>query len=161
MFARLQQGWGLFLDLGPHSWGRIIEGVWRRRIGMRFMYTLLKVDPCTYTVRLPLPIAHLPFRQIEHLLIPRTQTHRDTFLRVLLDALATPSPRITFEPALAALIFAVDGCRTPLLRGVPAALPPSAQAQAPEYALTRAEFVQAREGVVRGAFALSFRPCAL
>lgn len=32
------------------SWEKIIDVSWRRRVGLRFMFTFLQVDPAAYNV---------------------------------------------------------------------------------------------------------------
>lgn len=44
------QKWETFLELGPMSWEKIIDASWRRRVGLRFMFMLLRCDPEAYTV---------------------------------------------------------------------------------------------------------------
>jgi hypothetical protein len=38
------------LELGSMSWEKIIDASWRRRVGLRFMFMLLRFDPEAYTV---------------------------------------------------------------------------------------------------------------
>lgn len=47
---RTVQAWSFYLALGDKSWERITDGPWRRRVGLRFMFTLLVLDPASYTV---------------------------------------------------------------------------------------------------------------
>ena len=44
------QKWDTFLELGSMSWEKIIDASWRRRVGLRFMFMLLRFDPEAYTV---------------------------------------------------------------------------------------------------------------
>ena len=46
----LSQEWGHYLQYGPESWEKIIEPDGKRRVGLRFMYMVLKLDPSAYIV---------------------------------------------------------------------------------------------------------------
>jgi hypothetical protein len=39
------------MKLGQQSWEKIIDDSWRRRVGLRFNVTLLRLDPGAYSVR--------------------------------------------------------------------------------------------------------------
>ena len=52
------QKWEHYLAYGPQSWEKIIEADWRRRVGLRFMYKVLQLDPQTYTDRVRTFAAH-------------------------------------------------------------------------------------------------------
>lgn len=38
------------MKLGQQSWEKIIDDSWRRRVGLRFNLTLLRLDPGAYNV---------------------------------------------------------------------------------------------------------------
>jgi len=42
----------MFLQLGQYSWDRIMHDGWRRRVGLQFMFSLLKIEPLVYKVNL-------------------------------------------------------------------------------------------------------------
>lgn len=46
----LLQDWSLYFNLGRQSWQNILDTSWRRRVGLRFMFRLLQVDPMAYPV---------------------------------------------------------------------------------------------------------------
>ena len=46
----LLQDWSLYFNLGRQSWQSILDSSWRRRVGLRFMFRLLQVDPMAYPV---------------------------------------------------------------------------------------------------------------
>ncbi|KAH7927866.1 hypothetical protein BV22DRAFT_245793 [Leucogyrophana mollusca] len=89
--------WSLYMKLGPQSWERIIDATWRRRVGLRFNFTLLQLDPGAYLA------------------------HKDHFIAVLLESAV--SATTTLEHQYTSLVFSVDGLQHPLLRGVPCELP--------------------------------------
>lgn len=45
------QDWAYFIHMGGQSWARIIDTSWRRRVGLRFMFMMLLLDPSSFTVR--------------------------------------------------------------------------------------------------------------
>ncbi|KII85768.1 hypothetical protein PLICRDRAFT_44168 [Plicaturopsis crispa FD-325 SS-3] len=93
-----KRDWSRYLTMGPQSWERIIDPSWRRRVGLRFMFMMLRLDPPAYL------------------------THTDRFLDVLLESMV--SPKITLENEYMSLLFSIDGLAHPLLRGVPCQLEP-------------------------------------
>ncbi|KAI0715629.1 Mus7/MMS22 family-domain-containing protein [Cerioporus squamosus] len=90
--------WEFFLDYyGPQSWERIIEPCWRRRVGLRFMYMLLQLDPPAY-LRLT-----------------------DRFVDVLFASIATPN--VTIEHEYASLLLSIDRLQHPLFAELPIGAP--------------------------------------
>ncbi|CCL98524.1 uncharacterized protein FIBRA_00523 [Fibroporia radiculosa] len=87
-----RRDWSLYLTLGPQSWERIIDSSWRRRVGLRFMLMLLRLDPQAYT------------------------TYKDRFIDVLLESMV--SPKVTIEHEYMALLFSIDYLRHPLLADI-------------------------------------------
>ncbi|KAI9066820.1 hypothetical protein FKP32DRAFT_1673568 [Trametes sanguinea] len=85
-----KKDWNFYFSFGPQSWEKIIEPDWRRRVGLRFMYMLLQLDPPAYTV------------------------YTDRFVDVLFESLATPS--VTLEHEYASLLFSIDRLHHPLFR---------------------------------------------
>ncbi|KAF9245333.1 Mus7/MMS22 family-domain-containing protein [Melanogaster broomeanus] len=85
--------WGLYMKLGQQSWEKIIDSSWRRRVGLRFNLTLLRLDPGAYA------------------------TLKDEFISVLL--VATLSCQTTIEHEFASVVFSLDGLQYPLLQGAP------------------------------------------
>lgn len=49
----MHQDWNHYLQYGSESWEKIIEPDWKRRVGLRFMYKMLELDPPAYPVRPP------------------------------------------------------------------------------------------------------------
>ncbi|OBZ69025.1 hypothetical protein A0H81_11232 [Grifola frondosa] len=92
-----RRDWSFFLSLGPQSWERIIDPIWRRRVGLRFMYMVLQLDPSAYPA------------------------YTDRFTDVLFESLV-PS-RVTLEHDYVSLLFSIDGLRHPLLHDIPCELP--------------------------------------
>ncbi|KIJ20769.1 hypothetical protein PAXINDRAFT_6551 [Paxillus involutus ATCC 200175] len=85
--------WGLYMKLGQQSWEKIIDSSWRRRVGLRFNLTLLRLDPGAYTKL------------------------KDEFIGVLL--VATVSCKTTIEHEFVSVVFSLDGLQHPLLQGTP------------------------------------------
>lgn len=44
------QSWKNHMHLGPESWERIPDPLWRRRVGLRFCLALLRLDSKAYNV---------------------------------------------------------------------------------------------------------------
>ncbi|KAG2141299.1 Mus7/MMS22 family-domain-containing protein, partial [Suillus clintonianus] len=84
--------WKNHMHLGPESWERIPDPLWRRRVGLRFCLALLRLDSKAYNA------------------------YEDYFIEVLL-ASTVPS-KTTIEHEYASIVFTLDGLRHPLLRGV-------------------------------------------
>jgi len=84
--------WDTFLELGPMSWEKIIDSSWRRRVGLRFMFMLLRSDPEAYATR------------------------SDLFVKVLLESIV--AAKVTIENEYVAMLFSIDRLRHPLLRNV-------------------------------------------
>jgi len=77
--TRRFQKWDTFLELGPMSWEKIIDASWRRRVGLRFMFMLLRLDPEAYTTR------------------------NDLFVKVLLESIV--AAKVTIENEYMSLVF--------------------------------------------------------
>ncbi|KAG1876642.1 Mus7/MMS22 family-domain-containing protein [Suillus subalutaceus] len=84
--------WKNHMHLGPESWERIPDPLWRRRVGLRFCLALLRLDSKAYNA------------------------YEDYFIEVLL-ACTIPS-KTTIEHEYASIVFTLDGLRHPLLHGV-------------------------------------------
>ncbi|KAG6381518.1 cell differentiation family, Rcd1-like-domain-containing protein [Boletus reticuloceps] len=82
--------WGLYMKLGQQSWEKIIDDSWRRRVGLRFNLTLLRLDPGAYNKM------------------------KDDFIAVLL--VATLSCKTTIEHEFVSVVLSLDGLQHPLLR---------------------------------------------
>lgn len=93
------------------SWAKIIDGSWRRRVGLRFMFMLLRFDPEAYIVS-QRSAALLTYLQLMSL-----QTRNDVFIEVLLESMA--AAKVTIENEYMSLVFSIDRLRHPLLRHVP------------------------------------------
>ena len=87
---------------------------------MRFMYTVLQLDPPAY------------------------QVHMDRFIDVLLESMATPN--VTIEHDYASLLFSIDRLHHPLLFELPID-PPGEDG---DYHLTRHGFVDKRLAMLEG-----------
>ncbi|KAI6112835.1 Mus7/MMS22 family-domain-containing protein [Pisolithus sp. B1] len=85
--------WSLYMKLGQQSWEKIIDSSWRRRVGLRFNLSLLRLDPAAY---------------------PKYQ---DDFVSVLL--ISSVSSVLSIEHQYASVMFTLDGLQHPLLRGAP------------------------------------------
>ncbi|KAI0788864.1 Mus7/MMS22 family-domain-containing protein [Abortiporus biennis] len=85
--------WSTYLNIGPQSWACIINPTWRRRVGLRFMFKLLQLDPMTY------------------------QTEQDRFLELFLVSLVTM--KVTIEHEYVALVLSNDGLQHEFLQGLP------------------------------------------
>ncbi|KAG1831314.1 Mus7/MMS22 family-domain-containing protein [Suillus variegatus] len=84
--------WKNHMHLGPESWERIPDPLWRRRVGLRFCLALLRLDSKAYNA------------------------YEDYFIEVLLTC--TVPSKTTIEHEYASIVFTLDGLRHPLLRGV-------------------------------------------
>ncbi|TFK89693.1 hypothetical protein K466DRAFT_15695 [Polyporus arcularius HHB13444] len=91
------KSWDFFLSLGPNSWERIIEPDWRRRVGLRFMYMVLQLDPPAYLA------------------------HTDRFVDILFQSIATPN--VTIEHDYASLLFSIGKLHHPLFAELPLGAP--------------------------------------
>ncbi|KAI6149743.1 Mus7/MMS22 family-domain-containing protein [Pisolithus tinctorius] len=85
--------WSLYMKLGQQSWEKIIDSSWRRRVGLRFNLSLLRLDPAAY---------------------PKYQ---DDFINVLLTS--SVSSVLSIEHEYASVVFTLDRLQHPLLRGAP------------------------------------------
>ncbi|EPQ56427.1 hypothetical protein GLOTRDRAFT_138160 [Gloeophyllum trabeum ATCC 11539] len=109
--------WSHYLALGPQSWERIIEAAWRRRVGLRFMYMVLRSDPRAY------------------------HDYQDRFLEVFFESLV--AREVSIENQYIALLLTVDGLHHPLLRGVPWDLNGEAELSKLEFLSGRLAFIEA------------------
>ncbi|KAH9851730.1 Mus7/MMS22 family-domain-containing protein [Lenzites betulinus] len=109
-----KRDWNFYFSFGPQSWETIPNATRRRRVGLRFMYTLLQLDSPAYL------------------------TYTDRFINVLLECLATRA--VTLEHDYASLLFSVDRLHHPLLHDLPVGDPH----EDGDYHLTRHEFSEKR-----------------
>ncbi|KAG1907648.1 Mus7/MMS22 family-domain-containing protein, partial [Suillus fuscotomentosus] len=115
--------WKNHMHLGPESWERIPDPLWRRRVGLRFCLALLRLDSKAYNA------------------------YEDYFIEVLLTC--TVPSKTTIEHEYASIIFTLDGLRHPLLRGVLAE--PSTGSSTFEISLE--EYSTVRQTLIASAFA--------
>ncbi|RPD62610.1 hypothetical protein L226DRAFT_458818, partial [Lentinus tigrinus ALCF2SS1-7] len=87
------KAWSFYLSFGSQSWESIVEPDWRRRVGLRFMYMVLQLDPPAYT------------------------NYMDAFVDVLFASLVTPN--VTIEHEYASLLFSIDRQHHPLFQELP------------------------------------------
>ncbi|KAI6044231.1 Mus7/MMS22 family-domain-containing protein [Pisolithus marmoratus] len=85
--------WSLYMKLGQQSWEKIIDSSWRRRVGLRFNLSLLRLDPAAYS------------------------KYEDDFISVLL--ISSVSSILSIEHEYASVVFTLDGLQHLLLRGAP------------------------------------------
>lgn len=111
------------MHLGPESWERIPDPLWRRRVGLRFCFALLKFDSKAYSA------------------------YEDYFIEILLMG-AVPF-KTTIEHEYTSIVLTLDGLRHPLLRGVMAE--PSAGSSTFEISLE--EFSTIRQTLIESVFA--------
>ncbi|EIW79166.1 hypothetical protein CONPUDRAFT_166954 [Coniophora puteana RWD-64-598 SS2] len=84
--------WDFFFTLGPPAWEKIINPSWRRRVGLRFNYMLLRLDPKAY------------------------EKYSDRFVENMLEALIVDT--ITIEKEYVALVIDLDKSRHLLFQGL-------------------------------------------
>ncbi|KAG1746777.1 Mus7/MMS22 family-domain-containing protein, partial [Suillus paluster] len=111
--------WKNHMHLGPESWERIPDPSWRRRVGLRFCFALLRLDSKAYSA------------------------YEDYFIEVLLAC--TVSSKTTIEHEYASIVFTLDGLRHPLLRGVlakPTTGPSTFKISLEEYATVRQTLIE-------------------
>ncbi|KAG2068935.1 hypothetical protein BDR04DRAFT_1157335 [Suillus decipiens] len=111
--------WKNHMHLGPESWERIPDPLWRRRVGLRFCLALLRLDSKAYNA------------------------YEDHFIEVLL-ACTVPS-KTTIEHEYASIVFTLDGLRHPLLRGVlaePSTGSPTFEISLEEYSTVRQTLIE-------------------
>ncbi|KAI0373643.1 hypothetical protein BV20DRAFT_1111197 [Pilatotrama ljubarskyi] len=109
-----KKNWDFFFSYGPQSWETIVEPARRRRVGLRFMYMLLQLDPPAY------------------------QTYTDRFIDVLFASLAAHP--VTLEHDYASLLFSIDRLHHPLFHD----LPIDAPGDDGDYHLTKHAFIEKR-----------------
>ncbi|KIK80889.1 hypothetical protein PAXRUDRAFT_833254 [Paxillus rubicundulus Ve08.2h10] len=114
--------WGLYMKLGQQSWEKIIDSSWRRRVGLRFNLTLLRLDPGAYTKL------------------------KDEFIGVLL--VATLSCKTTIEHEFMSVVFSLDGLQHPLLQGAPFEPVPEAR----KFEITQGKYEAARTQLIETVF---------
>ncbi|KAI0769083.1 Mus7/MMS22 family-domain-containing protein [Trametes elegans] len=117
-----KKDWNFYLSFGSQSWEKIIEPDWRRRVGLRFMYKMLQLDPPAYL------------------------TYTDRFIDVLFECMATPI--ITLEHDYTSLLFSIDRLHHPLFHDLPAGAP----GDDGDYHLAKHEFSEKRLALLRGMF---------
>lgn len=117
-----RRDWSLYLTLGPQSWERIIDSSWRRRVGLRFMLSVLQLDPSAYS------------------------SYKERFIDVLLESIVTA--KVTIEHEYLSLLWSIDGLRHPLFRGMPCEVP----ADTTDYNISRREFLENRLAFVERMF---------
>ncbi|OCH87959.1 hypothetical protein OBBRIDRAFT_758971 [Obba rivulosa] len=115
--------WSHFLELGAQSFDRLIDSFWRRRVGLRFMSTLLQLDLEAY------------------------HDYPERFIRVLIESLVAARP--TFEHEYVSLVFSADGLRHPLLRNIPCDIPEGST----QCKVTATDFVEKRVPIIDRIFA--------
>ncbi|KAG9312886.1 Mus7/MMS22 family-domain-containing protein [Chiua virens] len=115
--------WGLYMKLGQQSWEKIIDDSWRRRVGLRFDLTLLRLDPGAYNKM------------------------KDEFIAVLL--MATLSPKTTIEHEFMSVVLSLDGLQHPLLHTAPFDPLPETR----KYEIGQADYEIARERLIETVFA--------
>ncbi|OSX59709.1 hypothetical protein POSPLADRAFT_1048198 [Postia placenta MAD-698-R-SB12] len=104
------------------SWERIIDSSWRRRVGLRFMLSVLQLDPSAYS------------------------SYKERFIDVLLESIVTA--KVTIEHEYLSLLWSIDGLRHPLFRGMPCEVP----ADTTDYNISRREFLENRLAFVERMF---------
>ncbi|KAF9511341.1 hypothetical protein BS47DRAFT_1298948 [Hydnum rufescens UP504] len=87
--------WSHYFLMGAESWTRIIEGAGRRHAGIRFMLTILELDPMAY------------------------KTHKDAFIEIWLVSVV--AVHFTVEHLFTSRMLSLDGLRHPLLLRLPIA----------------------------------------
>ncbi|KAI0655367.1 Mus7/MMS22 family-domain-containing protein [Cubamyces menziesii] len=117
-----KKDWDFYLSFGPQSWEKIIEPDWRRRVGLRFMYMLLQLDPPAYLAS------------------------TDLFIEVLFQSMATPT--ITLEHEYMALLLSIDRLHHPLFHDLPIGAP----GDDGDYHLSKHEFSDKRIAFLRVMF---------
>ncbi|KAG2742748.1 hypothetical protein P692DRAFT_20785828, partial [Suillus brevipes Sb2] len=115
--------WKNHMHFGPESWERIPDPLWRRGVGLRFCFALLRLDSKAYNA------------------------YEDYFIEVLL-ACTVPS-KTTIEHEYASIVFTLDGLRHPLLRGVLAE--PSTGSST--FEISREEYPTVRQTLIESVFA--------
>ncbi|PIL22731.1 hypothetical protein GSI_15424 [Ganoderma sinense ZZ0214-1] len=113
-----KKDWAFYFQYGSQSWEHITDPDGKRRVGLRFMFMLLQLDPPAY------------------------QTHMEQFIEVLFRSMATPN--ITLEHDYASLLFSIDRLYHPLL----VKLPIDAPAEDGDFHLTRQEFIEKRVAIL-------------
>ncbi|KAI0357556.1 hypothetical protein OH77DRAFT_1510566 [Trametes cingulata] len=88
-----KKNWDFFFSYGPQSWETIVDPARRRRVGLRFMYMLLQLDPPAY------------------------QAYNDRFVDVLFASIAAHP--VTLEHEYASLLFSIDRLHHPLFHNLP------------------------------------------
>ncbi|EMD40182.1 hypothetical protein CERSUDRAFT_122249 [Gelatoporia subvermispora B] len=117
-----QWKWSHFFDLGKESWERLIDSSLRRRVGLCFMSTILRLDQGAY------------------------HEYQETFLRVLMESLVSASPRVEHE--YLSHLFSSDGLLHPLLQNLPC----EAAKGSSKYKLSATDFVAKRMDIISQMF---------
>ncbi|TBU23731.1 Mus7/MMS22 family-domain-containing protein [Dichomitus squalens] len=113
-----KKDWNFYFQYGAQSWEHIMDPDGRRRIGLRFMYMLLQLDPPAYLA------------------------YTEEFMHVLFKSMATQN--ITLEHDYASLLFSIDRLHHPLLSHLPIN-PPAADG---DYHITKHVFVEKRPAML-------------
>ncbi|TFY61854.1 hypothetical protein EVJ58_g4250 [Rhodofomes roseus] len=114
-----KRDWSWYLTLGPQSWEKISDDSWRRRVGLRFMMMVLRLDPSAYSA------------------------YQFQFLDVLLQCLV--AAKITIEHEYMSLLCSIDGLRHPLLEDMPC----TQDAESADYKISRKDFADKRLSFVQ------------
>ncbi|KDQ06855.1 hypothetical protein BOTBODRAFT_140680 [Botryobasidium botryosum FD-172 SS1] len=85
--------WSAYFQLGSESWGKISDPNGRRRVGLRFMSTVLHLDPMAY------------------------MAHKDRFIEMWFQAIVTPA--FTIEHQYVSAVLSIDAFQHPLFHELP------------------------------------------
>ncbi|KAG2110321.1 Mus7/MMS22 family-domain-containing protein [Suillus discolor] len=125
--------WKNHMHLGPESWERIPDPLWRRRVGLRFCLALLRLDSKAYNKN-----TH------------RLKAYEDYFIEVLLTC--TVPSKTTIEHEYASIVFTLDGLQHPLLRGVlaePSTGSSTFEISLEEYSTVRQTLIECENSFIR------------
>jgi hypothetical protein len=129
------------MHLGPESWERIPDPLWRRRVGLRFCFALLKLDSKAYSVSCSLNIHE---RRIHYM-----KAYEDYFVEILL--MGAVSLKTTIEHEYTSIVLTLDGLRHPLLRGVmaePSAGSSTFEISLEEFSTIRQTLIECRHSAI-------------
>jgi hypothetical protein len=134
--------WAYYMHLGRMSWDRHGDTMFRRRVGLRFMFHSLRLAPQSYEA-CARAVGPAQGHDAQHL----------DFLKRLMDALATS--RIDFEHEYFSRLLLCDRFRHPLFDGLREELP----GWDSEKGLTKEQFAAYRLSIINSGFGL--RSCDL
>ncbi|KAH9949775.1 Mus7/MMS22 family-domain-containing protein, partial [Amylocystis lapponica] len=117
-----RRDWSLYMTMGPQSWERIIDTSWRRRVGLRFMFMLLQLDPSAYPL------------------------YKERFVDVMMENIVTA--KVTIEHEYVCLLFSIDGLRHPLFHGVPC----EPIEDSPDFKMSKTDFLDKRLSILETIF---------